>query len=270
MYATGADRRSVFAALRTARRSSGHDRYPRARSVARIAGRRSARSYGATPRIADYARTSRSPAPRTAAMVLALARPGLTRGRGRSGSRGACADSDRHSRNSFGHRASGFEHGGSLEPEACESVDAVLDVLKHWGIRTLGEFAALPSADLSARLGRQGLAWQAIARGEDTRPLVPTRADERFDATLELEWPIEGLEPLSFVLTRLLRTAVDASRSARSRRRRRCTSSSRLVTRELHTRGVWNCRRRCATSGRFARWRCSISNRIRRRRPSIG
>src|SRR5207302_5222713 len=82
--------------------------------------------------------------------------------------------------------------GGSLEP--------VLSVLKSWGIRTLGEFAALPSADLAARLGRRGLAWQSLARGEDTRPLVPARAEERFDATLELEWPIEGLEPLSFVL----------------------------------------------------------------------
>ena len=33
---------------------------------------------------------------------------------------------------------------------------------------------------------------------------MPTLAEERFEASLELEWPIEGLEPLSFVLTRLL------------------------------------------------------------------
>jgi protein ImuB len=62
----------------------------------------------------------------------------------------------------------------------------------------------LPSADLSARLGRQGLVWQAIARGEDIRPLVPDVAEERFESSMELEWPIEGLEPMSFVLTRLL------------------------------------------------------------------
>ena len=35
------------------------------------------------------------------------------------------------------------------------------------------------------------------------------------------------------------------------------------------TRAVWSCRRRCATCARCARWRCSISNRTRRRRPSI-
>jgi protein ImuB len=77
-------------------------------------------------------------------------------------------------------------------------------VLSKWGIRTLGAFVALPAADIRARLGRQGALLQAIARGEDIRPLVPDQKDERFEATLDLEWPIEGLEPLSFVLTRLL------------------------------------------------------------------
>ncbi|MGE5244036.1 MAG: DNA polymerase Y family protein [Betaproteobacteria bacterium] len=77
-------------------------------------------------------------------------------------------------------------------------------VFKQWGLRTLGELAALPDADLVARLGRSARIWQAIARGEDARPLVPAVDEERFEASLELEWPIEGQEPLSFVLTRLL------------------------------------------------------------------
>ncbi len=64
--------------------------------------------------------------------------------------------------------------------------------------------AALPPADLSSRLGRAGLVWQALARGDDVRPLVPDAAEERFESSMDLEWPIEGLEPLSFVLTRLL------------------------------------------------------------------
>ncbi len=73
-----------------------------------------------------------------------------------------------------------------------------------WGLRTLGDLAALPAADLAARLGKGAARWQAIARGEDLTPLVPEAVEERFDASLDLEWPIEGLEPLSFVLTRLL------------------------------------------------------------------
>jgi len=86
---------------------------------------------------------------------------------------------------------------------ALEESEAVV-AFKRWGLKTLGEVAALPAADLVARLGRRALEWQAIARGDDTRPLVPTLAEERFESTIDLEWPIEELEPLSFVLTRLL------------------------------------------------------------------
>ena len=76
--------------------------------------------------------------------------------------------------------------------------------LRRWGLRTLGELAALPPDDLAARLGQAGVRWQALARGEDPRPLVPAVPEERFEQSMELEWPIEGLEPLSFVLGRLL------------------------------------------------------------------
>lgn len=65
---------------------------------------------------------------------------------------------------------------------------AVLAVLafKRWGLTTLGELAALPDADLVARLGAPARLWQTIARGEEVRPLVPTLAEERFDSTIEL------------------------------------------------------------------------------------
>jgi protein ImuB len=84
------------------------------------------------------------------------------------------------------------------------SAGSAVSAFKRWGLKTLGELAALPPADLVARLGRQALTWQAMARGEDIRPLVPTLDEERFESSIDLEWPIEGLEPLSFVLTRLL------------------------------------------------------------------
>jgi len=88
-------------------------------------------------------------------------------------------------------------------PEPRVSSPAIA-AFKRWGLKSLGEIAALPSADLSARLGQPGLLYQATARGDDLRPLVPDLPEERFDASLDLEWPIDGLEPLSFVLTRLL------------------------------------------------------------------
>lgn len=88
-------------------------------------------------------------------------------------------------------------------PEA-GSLESEVEQIARWGLRTLGDLAALPSSALSARLGQQGLRWQKWARGEEMRPLVPTAAAEHFDASLDLEWPVEGLEPLSFVLARLL------------------------------------------------------------------
>ena len=77
-------------------------------------------------------------------------------------------------------------------------------VFARWGMRTLGELAALPSDDLAARLGQDGVRWQRLARGEDVAPLVPAVPEERFEQSLDLEWPIEDLEPLAFVLGRLL------------------------------------------------------------------
>ena len=77
-------------------------------------------------------------------------------------------------------------------------------VLKRWGLRTLGDLAALPADDLAARLGQDGIRWQRLARGEDPAPLVPAVPEERFEQSLDLEWPIDELEPLAFVLGRLL------------------------------------------------------------------
>jgi protein ImuB len=64
--------------------------------------------------------------------------------------------------------------------------------------------AALPAEEVAARLGQEGVEWQRLARGDDPRPLVPSLPEERFEQALDLEWPIDGLEPLSFVLGRLM------------------------------------------------------------------
>jgi protein ImuB len=77
-------------------------------------------------------------------------------------------------------------------------------VFKRWGLRTLGDLAVLPADDLAARMGQEGVRWQRLARGEDIEPLVPAVPEERFEQSLDLEWPIEELEPLAFVLGRLL------------------------------------------------------------------
>jgi protein ImuB len=84
------------------------------------------------------------------------------------------------------------------------SPSRTFDALRRWGIRSLGEFAALPSDELAARFGQHGIALQRLARGIDPRPLVADPGVPRFVQSMELEWPIEELEPLAFVLARLL------------------------------------------------------------------
>jgi len=85
-----------------------------------------------------------------------------------------------------------------------ESYEKAFDALRRWGIATLGELGALPAGALSARLGQSGVMLQRFASGLDAQPLVPDADIPRFLQHIELEWPIDALEPLSFVLARLL------------------------------------------------------------------
>jgi nucleotidyltransferase/DNA polymerase involved in DNA repair len=78
------------------------------------------------------------------------------------------------------------------------------EIFEKWAITTLGELAALAPAELSSRLGRRGVALHRLARGLDPRPVVPDGETPRFIERLELEWPLDALEPLSFVFARLL------------------------------------------------------------------
>jgi protein ImuB len=127
------------------------------------------------------------------------------------------------------------------EPEPGDSESRipapVTITLRRWGLRTLGDFAALPADDVAARLGAAGIAWQRLARGEDPAPLVPAVPEERFEQALDLEWPIDGLEPLSFVLTRLLEP-LSAHLERRDRGAAVLHVRLHLVTREVHERSL--------------------------------
>lgn len=89
-------------------------------------------------------------------------------------------------------------------PSTPQHPAAPLITFERWGLKRLGAVAALPAADLSERMGQEGLALQRLARGADSAPLVPDPDVPRFLQSIELEWPIDTLEPLSFVLARLL------------------------------------------------------------------
>src|SRR5262249_11615936 len=76
--------------------------------------------------------------------------------------------------------------------------------LESWGIRRFQELAALPPLGIAERLGPEGLRLHQMARGGWNRKLVPLEEPPRFEDELELEYPVELLEPLAFLLARLL------------------------------------------------------------------
>jgi hypothetical protein len=109
------------------------------------------------------------------------------------------------------------------------------DVLHRWGLTTCGELTALPSAELSARTGQDGVALQRLARGIDPGPLVPDPNVPRYLQRMELEWPIDGLEPLSFVLARML-DPLSAALEQADRAAAAIRLDLRLVDRTMHSR----------------------------------
>ena len=79
-----------------------------------------------------------------------------------------------------------------------------LEILERWGVATLQTLAALPVLQLSERLGQEGVRLSELARGTRQRSLVLAQASSIFAEEMELDDAVEELEPLSFLLGRLL------------------------------------------------------------------
>jgi protein ImuB len=109
------------------------------------------------------------------------------------------------------------------------------DLFRRWGLNSLGDLAALPAVGLFERLGPDGPRLRRMARGEDDQPLLATPRPQSFECTLELEWPVDGLEPLSFLLGRVLEPLCAGLR-ARGRRAAGLVLDLVLVDRRLHRR----------------------------------
>jgi protein ImuB len=78
------------------------------------------------------------------------------------------------------------------------------DTLARWGIRRLGELARLDPDAIGSRLGRRGVELIRIARGENSARLIPRRPVEVFTEAIELDYGIETIEPLGFVMRPML------------------------------------------------------------------
>jgi protein ImuB len=76
------------------------------------------------------------------------------------------------------------------------------EILRAWGLGTLGELTALPKAGIGQRLGAEGVALWERAAGEATRVLRTIEPPKSFVAEWTYEPPVESLEPLLFKLRR--------------------------------------------------------------------
>jgi protein ImuB len=88
--------------------------------------------------------------------------------------------------------------------KACDRFVRMQETLDRWGIRNFRGLATLPPVSLSERLGTSGVRLQQLASGRATRELVLSEPVLRFGETVELEYPVDVLEPLAFLLARML------------------------------------------------------------------
>ena len=85
-----------------------------------------------------------------------------------------------------------------------EEVTRWAETFDRWGIRKLRALAALPEVPVIERLGQHGLRLQRLARGAASRTLRVLEPRLIFAESVELEYPIVLLEPLAFLLNRML------------------------------------------------------------------
>ncbi|MGA2419270.1 MAG: hypothetical protein ABSG69_04255 [Candidatus Acidiferrum sp.] len=93
---------------------------------------------------------------------------------------------------------------GELPISALSPPEEMAETLTLWGIKACTQLARLPVLQLSERLGQAGVRLRTLARGAASRALVVAEPDLTFAEEMELDDAVEELEPLSFVLGRLL------------------------------------------------------------------
>ncbi len=77
-----------------------------------------------------------------------------------------------------------------LSPEV-----GIAATLSRWGIRSVGDLARLPAAEVASRLGDEGRLLHEVARGVDPVPLLTQPPPPAFVEGMDLEWPVVTLEP---------------------------------------------------------------------------
>lgn len=91
-----------------------------------------------------------------------------------------------------------------LPVEALSPAPEIREVLGLWGVRTLGDFTMLPRHEVCERLGVEaGELWDH-AGGTRRRLLRLVRPSVDYSQTIDLDYEIDSLEPLLFMIQRAL------------------------------------------------------------------
>jgi protein ImuB len=93
---------------------------------------------------------------------------------------------------------------GDVPVRALSPSPEVRETLERWGVHTCAALAALPVLQLSERLGQEGVRLQEWARARSMRAMVLAQPAIYFEEVMELEHAVAEIEPLAFLLGRLL------------------------------------------------------------------
>ena len=92
----------------------------------------------------------------------------------------------------------------SLALESLAPSPFLLEILKNWGIRTLGALTRLPREEIGQRLGLEALSLWDRAAGRSAKMLQLVQPPETFEESIDFEERLETIEPLLFILRRFL------------------------------------------------------------------
>lgn len=92
-----------------------------------------------------------------------------------------------------------------LPLDALSPGETETETLALWGIRTVGELAALPEIAVVARLGEPGRALHQLACGRHAHLLIPDEPAFSLVEHVEFDVPVDQLDSLLFVLGPMLR-----------------------------------------------------------------
>jgi protein ImuB len=99
-----------------------------------------------------------------------------------------------------------FEHQAGFDPH-------LLETLRRWGIKTCGELADLPETGMAERMGKAGVYLRDLAAGKVRRPLRLFSFSTSYEEGMDLENSLSLLEPLLFLLGRVLGDLCDRLRA---------------------------------------------------------